>query len=52
MQSLVARDADADVGFLDHGDVVGAVTDRQTDVLRVGLNLLAEEEHHVEIAGK
>ena len=39
MQALVAGDADADVGFLDHGHVVGAVADGQADVARVRLDL-------------
>ena len=39
LQALVAGDADADVGFLDHGHVVGAVADGQADVARVRLDL-------------
>ena len=33
LQPLVSGDADADVGLLDHGDVVGAVADGQRDLM-------------------
>ena len=39
LQALVAGDADPDIGFLDHGHVVGAVADGQADVARVRLDL-------------
>lgn len=43
LPALEATDADANVGGLDHADVVGAVADGQ----RAGLVLLLDERHHL-----
>ena len=39
LQTLVAVDADAHVGFLNHGDVIGPVANRETNFVCVFLNL-------------
>ena len=43
LQPLVAVDADTHVGFLNHGDVIGSVADRETDSFGVFLNLRRNE---------
>ena len=45
LHALLAGDADADVGRLDHGDVVGAVADGE----RVHLELLLDDAHDVRL---
>ena len=45
LQPLVSGDADADVGLLDHGDVVGAVADGERD----GVPALLHQLHHLRL---